>query len=123
MTLQVSDQFWSAYEPTSTLHRLINGDEKEQLAKSGEPFEISAVRAVAHPEYGERWYLDLRFASGEEATMPLGRGQVYTRDELLQAMQGYLANHPDTTVRAQLVQQGRVYLIQPADTKNARRAG
>lgn len=119
----MSDQFWSEYEPSSTLHRLVNGDEKEEFARSGEPFDIVSVRAFEHPEYGDRWYLDLRLGSGEEATMPFGRGQVYTRDELLQAMQDYLAGHTGQTVGARLVQQGRSYLIQPADAKTARKAG
>jgi hypothetical protein len=91
----------------------VGKEEKDELIENGTPFEITKVRFSDKGEYGAQFYLSVRFIDGTEKTMTFGAdGTVFTRDDLLEQLQGYLKENPGESVIARLKQEGQTKLIE-----------
>lgn len=99
----------------------VNGERKDELIESGDPFEITKVRSSDKGEYGPQFYLSVRLGDGtEEGTMTFTNkspeeGGVITRNDLLEQLQDFLEANPGESVIAKLRREGQTTLIDIED--------
>ena len=112
--------FWSTHEVKSGSGYL-SPEEKDALAKSGQPFEITGVAFEADNKFGPRYKITLALpdeATGETETrlMGLAKGSgVTSRDDILQAMiDDHFGAGESDPISAILEKAGNSYLIKPA---------
>lgn len=83
--------FWDTHEVKSG-GGYLTPDEKDDLIKSGQPFEITALKYQKENKYGPRWVATLSVpdpATGEIETRMIGfpvESGVTSRNDILQAM-------------------------------------
>ncbi len=122
--------FWDTQDAVSDgKPRFLSGDEKEDLAKAGTPFTITAVefevgKSDENPngnKYGDRFVLTIDL-DGEDRRLgfTIGidpqTGESYTpaRDKQLADMTEYLATGEGAIDPTKLVKVGRAYFLNPA---------
>lgn len=90
----------------------VDGDQKDALIASNEPFEISAIRFSEKGKFGPQFYLTVKFLDETDGIMTFtADGTVFTRDDLLdQAMQFLKANKGQTLI-ARLSKEGQTTLV------------
>jgi len=97
----------------------VDGDAKDALIASNEPFEIEAIRIGTKGQYGSQFYLKVKFVEGSVTGMTGGTmtfpappdSLVFTRDDLLEQAHDYLKANKGETLIARLSQDGQTKLI------------
>lgn len=104
------------YVATAGLGDFIDGNQKDALIASQEPFEITKIRHSDKGQYGPQYYLSVRLMDGTEGTMTFtADGSVYTRDDLLEQAMKFLKANDDESLIARLSKQDRTTIITVED--------
>lgn len=89
--------------------QFLSAEEKELLIDEGVAFPVTSV-ASSESEFGPRWVVGIEL-EGEPRLVGFSRGKVFSRDRLLEALQGYLAEEGAEPPELRIVMNKRSQLL------------